>query len=368
MKPPPLSLLATASLLASLPLPSPAQQGGAPLREVIPVDPARAAELYVSNRPEDHPLADYARDIARKARTDSLFVALSKGVMDFRKVSYRSGVGDLDIPAYLWQPLKKRGPRGHAAMVWVHGGVHGDVDIGSFPYVLEAVERGYVVIAPEYRGSTGYGKAFHNAIDYGGYEVEDVLTAYDWLVNNLPHVDGERVGILGWSHGGYIALLAVLRDSTPFQAAGAIVPVTNLIFRLSLKGPEYQRYFTTQPRLGGLPYENPDEYIARSPLYLVPKLHVPLLVHVATNDEDVNFVEDQQLIWALRAQKPDLAETRIYQDPPGGHSFAFRLNPKTLERADTPESRDSWNRTWTFFEWVLRPYQDRSEITPPGRP
>ena len=280
--------------------------------------------------------------------------------MDFRKVSYRSGVGDLDIPAYLWQPLTKRGPRARAAMVWVHSGLHGDLDIGFFPFVREAVERGYVVIAPEYRGSTGYGRAFHNAIDYGGYEVDDVITAYNWLVKNLPQVDPERVGILGWSHGAYIALLAVMRDTTPFQAAGAIVPVTNLIFRLSLKGPEYQRYFATEARLGGLPHENPDTYIARSPLYLVPKLHVPLLVHVATNDEDVNFVEAQQLVWALRAQKPDLAETRIYQDPPGGHSFTWRLNPRTLERADTPESRDSWNRTWTFFEWVLRPYEDRS--------
>lgn len=354
MTPPRLSLLATIPLLASLPLPSAAQQRGAS-RQVIPMDPARAAELYVSNRPQDHPLADYARDMARKARTDSLFQALSKGVTDFRKIRYRSSAGDLDIPAYLWQPLQKRGSGGHAAMVWVHGGVHGDVDIGLFPFVQEAVDRGYVVIAPEYRGSTGYGRAFHNAIDYGGHEVDDVMTAYDWLVKHLPYVDPERIGIMGWSHGGFIALHAVLRDSTPFKAAAAIVPVTNLIFRLSLNGPEYQRYFATQPLLGGLPYENPHEYIARSPLYLVPKLQVPLLVHVATNDEDVNFVEDQQLVWALRAQKPDLAETRIYQDPPGGHSFTFRLNPRTLEREDTPESRDSWNRTWNFFEWVLRP-------------
>lgn len=371
MIPPRPTFLSAMTVLALLaPLSAARAQGGDRPGQIIPVDPARAAELYVSKRPEDHPLADYARDIADKARTDSLFQARSRGVMDFRKISYRSSVGDLDIPAYLFQPLKTRGPKGHAAMVWVHGGVHGDVDIGFFPFVREAVERGYVVIAPDFRGSTGYGQTFHNAIDYGGYEVDDVTTAYAWLVRNLPYVDPERVGILGWSHGAYIALLGVLRDTTPFQVAGAIVPVTNLIFRLSLKGPEYQRYFATEPRLGGLPYENPDAYIARSPLYLVPKLRIPLLVHVATNDEDVNFVEDQQLVWALRAQKAELAETRIYQDPPGGHSFTWRLNPRTLERDDTPESRDSWNRTWAFFEWVLRPYQDRSrqDGKPPGGP
>lgn len=320
----------------------------------------RAESLYVSTRPEDHPAANYARDMAVKARTDSILRLRSRGVMDFQKISYRSRVGDLDIPASVFQPLKKRGPGGHAAMVWVHGGVHGNVDEGFLPFVRDAVERGYVIIAPDYRGSTGYGKAFHNAIDYGGYEVDDVMTAYDWLVRQLPHVDPERVGIMGWSHGGYITLHSVLRDQHPFKAAAAIVPVTNLVFRLSLKGPGYQRYFATQERVQGLPFEKPDLYIQRSPLYLVPKLQVPLLVHVATNDEDVNFVEDQQLVWALRAQKPDLSETKIYVDPPGGHGFSFRVHRETLERDDTPEQRDSWNRSWAFFDWVLRPYEDRS--------
>ena len=63
---------------------------------------------------------------------------------------------------------------------------------------------------------------------------------------------------------------------------------------------------------------------------------------------------------ALRAKKPDLAETKVYVDPPSGHSFSRRVDPNTLERLDTPEQRDSWNRTWVFFEWILRPYEDRS--------
>jgi dipeptidyl aminopeptidase/acylaminoacyl peptidase len=343
--------------------PALAQQSGNPNRprQVNLTDTTRARELYVSDRPEDHPLGRYAADLAEKARTDSVLRVRSQGVMDFQKITYRSRIGDLDIPAYLWQPLKKRGARGHAAMIWVHGGVHGNVDIGFFPFVREAIERGYVIISPEYRGSTGYGKEFHHAIDYGGYEVDDVMTAYDWMVKNLPHVDPDRVGIMGWSHGGFITLHSVLRDQTPFKVAAAIVPVTNLVFRLSLKGPDYQRQYATQTRIGGLPFEKPDAYIERSPLYLVPKLKIPLLVQVATNDEDVNFVEDQQLVWALRAQKPDLAETKIYVDPPGGHAFSRRVNRVTLERDDTPEQRDSWNRTWAFLEWVLRPYEDHSK-------
>jgi dienelactone hydrolase len=149
-----------------------------------------------------------------------------------------------------------------------------------------------------------------------------------------------------------------------------MVPVTNLVFRLSYKGPGYQRQFSTQPRVQGLPFEKRDLYIQRSPLYHVDKLRIPLLVHVATNDTDVNYVEDQQIVDALRSRKPDLAETKVYVDPvPGpasvGHTFNRRVNMTTLERDDSPDQRDSWNRTWTFFEWHLRPYEDRSQEKKP---
>jgi dipeptidyl aminopeptidase/acylaminoacyl peptidase len=334
-----------------------------PRGQATPVDEERARRLYVSNRPEDQPDTDFARDIKTRLATEARYAEASRGVMDFKKVSYRSSVGDMDIPAYLFQPLKIRGPRGHAAMVWVHGGVHGNWAENMFPFVRDAIERGYVVICPDYRGSTGYGEKYHDAIDYGGYEIDDVMSAVEYL-KTLPHVDAERLGIMGWSHGGYITLFSVFRDQTPFRAAAAMVPVTNLVFRLSYKGPGYQRSFATQSRIQGLPFEKQAIYIERSPLYHVDKLRTPLLVHVATNDQDVNFVEDQQIIDALRSRKPDLAETKIYVDPtPGpvsvGHTFNRRTNLKTLERDDSPEQRDSWNRVWTFFEWHLRPYDER---------
>src|SRR5690606_24499047 len=360
-------LLMTLGVAGLLPLSAGAvlAQDGAPPRGT-PIDFERAAQLYVSNRPEDHPERDYEADSRREALTDSIYAAVTRGVVDYRKITYRSRIGDLDIPAYLFQPLRKRGPRGRAAMVWVHGGVHGSWSELMWPFVREAVERGYVIIAPEYRGSTGYGREHHNAIDYGGYEVDDVITAYDWMVENLPHVDPDRGGIMGWSHGGSITLHSLFRDDNPFKAGAAIVPVTNLVFRLSYKGPAYQRYFATQERLRGLPFERREEYIARSPVYHVDRLKVPLLVHVATNDTDVDFVEAEMLIHALRVKKPDLAETRIYVDPPSGHGFSRRVDPRTLTRVDTPEQRDSWNRTWTHFDWTLRPYEDRSATAASG--
>jgi dipeptidyl aminopeptidase/acylaminoacyl peptidase len=342
-------------------------QSGGHVRMPGGTDAERAAELYVSNRLEDHPQTNHALDMLNKARTDSIYARFSRrDSIDFRKISYKSSGDGMTIPAYLFQPLKKRGTRGHAAMIWVHSGLHSNWGVGAFPFVREAVERGYVIIAPDYRGSTGYGAAHYNAIDYGGKEVDDVASAVDYL-KTLPHVDAERLGVMGWSHGGFITAHLLFRKEHPFKGGAAIVPVTNLVFRLGLKGPRYQRYFATQAGIGGLPHERPDEYIKRSPLYSVDNLRVPILVHVATNDSDVNFVEDEQMINALRAKKPDLAETKVYVDPPEGHSFSRIVHGQTLERIDTPEQRDSWNRTWTFFEWILRPYEDRSRTAASAR-
>lgn len=339
-----------------------AQEDARPPRQTVVMDTARAARLYVSNRPEDHPPADYERAIRGKAVTDSIFAARSAGAMKFSKVTYKSSADGLVIPAYLFEPLTPKGPRAHAALVWVHGGVHGNMDQNYLPFIKEAVQRGYAIITPDYRGSTGYGKAHHSAIDYGGMEVDDVESAVS-VLKALPYVNPERIGVMGWSHGGYITSLLLTREAqgSPFKAGAAIVPVTNLLFRLSFKGPSYQRSFATQAGIGGLPFEKREEYIRRSPYYWVDSLKYPILVHVATNDEDVNFEEARPLIDAFQARQPTLAETKVYVNPtPGptsvGHTFSRRVNRQTLERDDSPEQIDSWNLTWAFFEKHLGKY------------
>lgn len=348
----------TLLLLATL-SPLEAQNTGARRAAVI-MDSARARDLYVSNRPEDHPQADFARQIEAKRVTDSIFEARASGVMKYSKISYASSADQMTIPAYVFEPLESNGNAAHAAMVWVHGGVHGNMDQMYLPFITEAVQRGYVIIAPEYRGSTGYGAQLYNAIDYGGYELDDVESAVS-VLRSMPSVDTSRIGIMGWSHGGFITAHLMFRGAaTQFRSGAAIVPVTNLIFRLSYKGPGYQRSFATQERLRGLPFEQRDEYVRRSPYYHVDSLMKPILVHVATNDADVNFEEARPLIDALVARKSGLAETKIYENPtPGptsvGHTFSRRVNRTTLLRDDSPEQIDSWNRVWAFFERTLAP-------------
>lgn len=353
--------IALAALCVAAPLlaQNPAGRGGG--RGAPPItDTVRARQLFVSKNPAD--LAGCGSNCENQVRArqaaESSYEARSKGVLEFRRVSYKSRVDGLEIPAYLFAPLTKN-PAKHAALVWVHGGVHSNWGLSMWPFVKEAVAKGYVVITPNYRGSTGYGNDFHRKIDYGGKEVDDAMSSYDFL-KGLNYVDSDRVGMMGWSHGGFITLLSVQREGHPFRAGAAMVPVTNLLFRLSDHNPNYSRDFAAQEGIQGLPFENVPEYIKRSPVFHVENINVPVIVHVATNDCDVYFRENQQMVYTLRALKPDLAETKIYVNPPQGdggcgHTFNRRVNENATERDDTPEQIDSWNRVWTFFEWNLRP-------------
>jgi dipeptidyl aminopeptidase/acylaminoacyl peptidase len=308
-----------------------------------------------------HGEPDFERQVQQQAETDNAWQSASGGYMQMEKIAYRSKLGDLDIPAFVFQPLKQRGTKGHPALVWVHENIRGHLYEHYIPYIREATSKGYVVIAPEYRGSVGYGKAFYDAIDYGGNEVDDVATAVDVLQSRYPQVDPSRIGIIGWSHGGMIALLAIFRNPVMFKSAVAMVPVTNLFQRLAWKGIERQKEaIDPQNRYGGLPHERHDVYRERSPLYHVDKLQIPLYVGVTKNDEDVNIEEDMQLVDALRARKPALAETTVYENPPGGHLFDRQVDAKTWQPENTREQRDSWNRVWTFLDWNLDPFHDAS--------
>jgi dipeptidyl aminopeptidase/acylaminoacyl peptidase len=315
---------------------------------------------------------DFAGDQERQTVTDATWRAGSQDVMSMQKTTYKSQADGLEIPVFIFKPLKIRGPKQHAALVWVHPDIRGHVYEYYIPYVREAVARGYVVIAPEYRGSVGYGQAFYDAIDYGGLEVDDVVTAVS-VLKTMPEVDPARIGIIGWSHGGMITMLSIERNPTFFKAAAAMVPVTNLFQRLAWKKVDRQHQaIDPQNRYGGLPGDSAainQVYKDRSPLYGVDKIQTPVIVHVTKNDQDVNIEEDMQLVDALRSRKADLAETKVYEDPLGGHLFD-RMCPATLPNAgrvdmtklenftptDTREQRDSWARVWAFLDWHLDPY------------
>jgi dipeptidyl aminopeptidase/acylaminoacyl peptidase len=241
---------------------------------------------------------------------------------------------------YLFTPRAEHGGGKLPLLVLPHGGVHGDFDTYYVHVVRELVAQGYIVVAPEYRGSTGYGRGIYESIDYGGREVGDVLAARDWVVENHPRVDPDRVGLIGWSHGGLITLHSLFDHPDKYVAGFAGVPVSDLVQRMGYLGPGYQAYYDAEHHIGQTPYENLEEYKRRSPVWNVEKLERPVRIHGNIHDEDVNVIEVEHLIQALTAAGKDF-ESEIY-DLPGGHSF---------DRLDTPEA---WRVRRTIYDFLAR--------------
>jgi dipeptidyl aminopeptidase/acylaminoacyl peptidase len=231
-------------------------------------------------------------------------------------------------------------------IVLAHPEIHGNVASDDFAIIVrELVQRRYAVIAPDYRGSSGYGIEFWRTIDYGGLEIEDIHAARKFMLETHREIDPKRVGIVGWSHGGLIALLTVFAHPNEYQVCYAGVPVSDLEERIKIKGKGYEELFSAPYHIGKTVAEAPEEYRRRSPTKNVDKLRTPLLLHANTNDEDVNIHEIQKLIDALQNARKDF-KCHIYTNAPGGHLF---------NRLDTNLARESRREIWDFLGRYLRP-------------
>jgi dipeptidyl aminopeptidase/acylaminoacyl peptidase len=250
----------------------------------------------------------------------------------------------IKIWVYTFVPRDLDTSRKHPMLVFPHGGVHGDFNTYYTHVVRDLIERGYVVVAPEYRGSTGYGRSIYEAIDYGGLEIEDVLAARDWAAEVYDFVDDGKVGILGWSHGGLIALMSVFDYPDKYEVAYAGVPVSDLVARMGYLTQDYRDLYSVDYHIGETAYENTDEYKTRSPAWNAHKLRTPLLIHTTTNDRDVNVLEVEHLIKSLKAEGKDF-EYEIYEDFPGGHS---------MNRVDSKLARESRQEVYDFLAQHLR--------------
>lgn len=249
------------------------------------------------------------------------------------------------VPAYVFTPAETDTSGGGApGLVLPHGGVHANFSTRYAPIVRELLEQGYYVIAPEYRGSTGYGQKHYELIDYGGLEAEDTYEGREWLVEHCP-VDPDRVGILGWSHGGLHTLFNVFEHPDAYAVAYAGVPVSDLVARMGYKSQEYRDLYEAEYHVAEAAHENPDAYRERSPVWHAEKLETPLRIHTTTNDEDVNVLEVEALIRALKAENKEF-EYEVYEDAPGAHSF---------ERLDTAFASESREAVYDHLAAYLNP-------------
>jgi len=247
--------------------------------------------------------------------------------------------------SYVFLPKKIDAGKKYPLLVLPHGGVHSNFNTFYAHIIRELVAQQYVVVAPEYRGSTGYGRGFYEQIDYGGLENEDVKASRDYMVENYGFIDKERVGIMGWSHGGMITLMNIFDHPKDYKVAYAGVPVSDLVARMGYKTQGYRDAYSADYHIGKSAYENVDEYRKRSPAWNAAKLQTPLLIHTNTNDEDVNVLEVEHLIQALKAEGKKF-DYEIYKDVPGGHTF---------NRIDTKQGKESRLQVYKFLADYLKP-------------
>ena len=250
----------------------------------------------------------------------------------------------IKIWCYVFEPRDREPGERLPLIVFPHGGVHGDFNTYYTHVVRELMAEGYVVIAPEYRGSTGYGRGIYESIDYGGLEIDDVVAARDWAVEVLESVDARKTGIMGWSHGGLIALMSVFDHPDKFDVAYAGVPVSDLVARMGYLTDGYRDLYSVDYHIGETAYENVEEYRRRSPAWNAHKLRTPLLIHTTTNDRDVHVLEVEHLIKTLKAEEKDF-EYEIYEDFPGGHS---------MNRVDSALARESRREVYEFLARHLK--------------
>lgn len=247
---------------------------------------------------------------------------------EMKSVTYKSSDG-LEIPAYLTLP-KGIPAKNLPTLVIPHGGPWGRDLWGYNPLAQFFANRGYAVLMPNFRGSTGYGRKFLDAgnLEWGRKMQDDVTWGVKYLVAE-GIADPKRVGILGGSYGGYATLAGVAFTPDLYAAAVDIVGPSNLITLMESIPPYWEAARKTfAVRMGDVSTAEGKALLAeRSPLNFTDKIKTPLLVAQGANDPRVNRHEAEQIVIALRDRG---FPVEYLLAPDEGHGFARPVNNLAL--------------------------------------
>ena len=273
-----------------------------------------------SMTPQDFWTYDIARRSIRQISRSSVASLSASPVPASEVVHYKAKDGRL-ISALLWVPFNLRRDASNPAVVVPHGGPTSQMQDEWNPIIAALVSRGYVCIAPNVRGSTGYGMEFQRANfqDLGGGDLQDEVSAATFLVET-GYVNSKRIGITGGSYGGYMTLMAVSRTPDVWAAGVEEYGIVNWLTMLEHEDPFLQQY---EKSLLGDPVKDRAAYDAASPITYLHDTHAPLLILQGDNDPRVPKEEALQVFDLLR-QDGKTVEAHFY--PNEGHGFAQRDN------------------------------------------
>jgi dipeptidyl aminopeptidase/acylaminoacyl peptidase len=247
---------------------------------------------------------------------------------EMKPVTYKSSDG-LEIPAYLTLPRGVEA-KNLPTLIIPHGGPWGRNTWGFETLAQFFANRGYAVLEPNFRGSTGYGRKFLDAgnLEWGRKMQDDITWGVKYLVAEGIS-DPKRVGILGGSYGGYATLAGVTFTPDLYAAAVDIVGPSNLITLLESIPPYWEAARKTfAVRMGDVATPEGKAILTeRSPLNSVGKIKTPLLVAQGANDPRVNRREAEQIVVALRDRG---FSVEYILAPDEGHGFARPVNNLAL--------------------------------------
>ena len=279
--------------------------------------------------------------------TDSMPAGIDRSRFIEPQFVHYLGPDGQQVPGWLFVPKNLDRTKKHPAIIWIHGdGVNQNYDgwhvqrnyavYYSFHQYL--LQQGYVVFAPDYRGSIGYGRDWRNGVymDVGGKDAKDAWMSANYL-KTLPYVDSDRIGVWGLSYGGFFTLIAMTDQPKLFRAGVDVAGVVDYVMYYS--DPYHGDW--TASRIG-TPQQNPQVYANASPISHIDRLERPLLVLHGTSDVNVPYLESVWLIdEALKKGKGELLSYMMY---PGEFHYFTRAHVLL----------DAWHRVDDFFAFHLQ--------------
>jgi dipeptidyl aminopeptidase/acylaminoacyl peptidase len=249
--------------------------------------------------------------------THSLIAGVrSQDMVEPYLVHYPSKDAKWTISALVYVPYNLPRNGQSPAIVYVHGGPTAQT-VNSFNRIVQCMaNQGYLVIAPNYRGSTGYGKEFQDAnlFDMGGGDLQDVLGAAEWIKQS-GYVDPKKLILMGGSYGGYMTMMGVTKAPEVWAAGVPIVPFVNWATEIQNEDPQLQQ---SDLATMGDPEKNKALYDDRSPINFIDQVKAPLLLLAGGHDPRCPKTEAQQVVDAIK-KKGGVVEYKVYENE--GHGF-----------------------------------------------
>ncbi|MGH9942866.1 MAG: prolyl oligopeptidase family serine peptidase [Pyrinomonadaceae bacterium] len=237
------------------------------------------------------------------------------------------------IEGLLYRPKSGGTRQPYPAVALIHGGPNGQSVEDFSPMTQALAQSGFVVVEPNYRGSTGYGKKFEdlNNKDWGGGDRRDVRAVLEHFVRE-GLIDRRRIGITGGSYGGYMTLIALTKDPDFYAAGADSYGMHDLAEDYNLTKDRFGLWYETEM---GTPEKSPELFADRSPISFLKDLKAPLIVFQGANDTNVPQAESDKMVSELKKMGRKV-EYIVYRDE--GHGFTRR-----------PNRIDNMRRTTDFF-------------------